>query len=60
MASGNQVPVFVGLLIYLHSQLNKVGRKIFFFNTVVKMHGTPATPSYSRASRKLDKECREL
>jgi len=57
MASGNQVPVFVGLLIYLCSWLNKVGRKNF--NTVVKMHGTPATLSYSRASRKLDKEWTE-
>lgn len=58
MASENQVPVFVGLLIYLRSWLNKVGRKNF--NTVVKMHGTPATLSYSRACGELGKEWRKL
>lgn len=58
MASGSQVPAFVGLLIYLRFWLNKVGRKNF--NTVVKMHGTPAALSYSRASGELDKECRKL
>lgn len=51
MASGNQVPVFVGLLTYLRSLLNKVERKNF--NTAVKMHGTPATLSHSRASGEL-------
>lgn len=58
MASGNQVPVFVDLLIYLRSWLNKVGRKNF--NTVVEMHGTAAALSYSRASRKLGREWRQL
>lgn len=58
MASGNQVPVFVGLLIYLCSWLYKVGRKNF--NTVVEIHGTAAALSYSRASGQLDREWREL
>lgn len=58
MASGKQVPVFVGLLIYLRSWLSKVGRKNF--NTVVEMRGTAAALSYSRASRQLEREWREL
>ena len=57
MASGDQVPVFVGLLIYLRSWLNKVGRKNF--NAVVEMHGTAAALSSSRTSGKLDREQRE-
>lgn len=44
MASGKQVPVLVGLLIYLCSCINKAGRKNF--NTVLEMHGTAAALSY--------------
>lgn len=50
--------MFVGLLVYLCSWLDEVGRKSF--NTVVGMDGTPDTLSFSRAFGKLGKAWRKL